>query len=176
VSESSISSVGKPSDEANTLACEYCKWFYNLLNQTKLKQVESSMNAEHFFPDCGIKINMQSPTGALEKQENGAESVVQLLIETAIEYDLFFNPNVTSEGIRGKMDAHGLVMVAACGTLHQGDKCAGVFEQLFGLARDPTALNNWKVKFTELKLRSQAVTSLPALEHSSLERNLLFLH
>jgi hypothetical protein len=65
-------------------------------------------------------------------------------------------------------------MVLACGTLHQQDKCVGVFEQLFGLIRDPLACNNWKIKYTELHLTSKStVTSSPTLAEGSLLKNIL---
>jgi hypothetical protein len=67
------------------------------------------------------------------------------------------------EDVQGKTEHHGLVMVLACGTLHQQDKCVGVFEQLFGLIMDPLTYNNWR----NLKSKS-TVTSSHTLAEGSL--------
>jgi hypothetical protein len=56
-----------------------------------------------------------------------------------------------------------------CGTLHQQDRCVGIFERLFGLIRDPSACNNWKIRYTNLNLkRTSIVTKLPTLAEGSL--------
>ena len=45
------------------------------------------------------------------------------------------NPNLCEEGVRGRLEAHGLVLVLVCGTLHTSSNVCGVFEQvLFGTA------------------------------------------
>ena len=44
------------------------------------------------------------------------------------------------------------MLVLACGTLHNQTTACGVFEQVFGLIRDPSSDNNWKIKYTELRL------------------------
>ncbi len=44
---------------------------------------------------------------------------------------LQYNPNLCEEGVRGRLDPHGLVLVLACGTLHNHQTVCGVFEQVF---------------------------------------------
>ena len=88
-------------------------------------------------------------------------------------YGLVFNPNLCGEGVSGRIDPHGLVLVSACGTLHTApgsagssseSRCCGTFLQVFGLIRDPFEGNNWKIKFTQAKMVSQAVVEeLPRL-------------
>ena len=69
------------------------------------------------------------------------------------------------EGVHGVIDAHGLALVTACGTLHSGQRCCGTFHQQFGLIRDPnTEGNNWKIKITNATLVSkEAVSETPQL-------------
>lgn len=40
--------------------------------------------------------------------------------------------------------------------------------QVFGLARDPAADNNWKVKYTEARLADKTVHEQPSLANSTL--------
>ena len=40
------------------------------------------------------------------------------------------NPNLCEEGVRGRLEAHGLVLVLVCGTLHTSSNVCGVFEQV----------------------------------------------
>ena len=41
------------------------------------------------------------------------------------------------------------------GTIHQRATCIGVFDQAFGLVRDPTHGNNYLIKFTFLNMQTQ---------------------
>lgn len=163
--------------EANQLAEKFSEWFYSLLNKSKSELGGCVLGTDNFFPDCSIRMHLQSSSGSVENNvENDAAGVLKLLLDTKSDHNLYFNPNLTRDGVQGKMDPHGLVLVAVCGTLHQDQKYAGVFEQLFGLARDPFSANNWKIKYTEVNLKSQdLVTGLPALKDSDLGRTLLAL-
>ena len=78
------------------------------------------------------------------------------------------NPNLCEEGVRGRLEAHGLVLVLVCGTLHTSSNVCGVFEQVFWLVRDPGAQNNWKIKNTEARLVAGEVQQQPKLTSSSL--------
>jgi hypothetical protein len=156
--------------EVDEMAHQFTRWFYSMLNQHEVHSQGAQLGTEHFWQDCNMRlvINSEMDSHRLEVK-NSAANVVQLIWDTKTQHNLYFNPNLSHEGVQGKTDVHGLVMVLVCGTLHQQDKCVGVFEQLFGLIRDPSACNNWKIKYTELNLKSKSiVTSLPTLAEGSL--------
>jgi hypothetical protein len=141
-----------------------------MLNQHDEHHQGTQLGVEHFWQDCNIEL-LSNPEigGSICEVKNSAADVVHLICSTKTQHNLYFNPNLSCEGVQGKTEHHGLVMVLACGTLHQQDKCVGVFEQLFGLIRDPLAYNNWKIKFTKLNLKSKSiVTSSPTLAEGSL--------
>ena len=69
--------------------------------------------------------------------DNDGKEVCSVLIDIVEKYRLTYNPNLCREGVSGQMDPHGLVVVTACGTLHNGPNCCGTFHQQFGLIRDP---------------------------------------
>lgn len=142
------------------LAVQFAKWFYAMMNGLE------SIEAQHFYSDAALKIKMFSNGNLFtEEVHNGPQEISDRLFATKTSFNFFFNPNLTREGVRGQTDPHGLVIVLACGTLHSNGSCVGVFEQTFGLARDPQAENNWKIKNSQLNLRSQiGVTELPKLE------------
>jgi len=155
--------LGLEAHEIDEMAQQFTVWFYSLLNQCQL-------GMEHFWPDCSMCL-VSSSEKYCSKLEitNSAADVVQLIWDTKAHNNLHFNPNVSHEGVQGRTDLHGLVMVLACGTLHQQDRCVGIFEQLFGLIRDPSACNNWKIKYTNLNLKGTSnITTLPTLAEGSL--------
>ena len=160
----SLSSNTQPGD-VNELARAFTNWFYSMLNQQG-----TVLGPEHFWQDCSMCMVVSSELSEDKfEAHNNAEEVIMLLYDTKLKHNLFFNPIIANEGVKGKVDKHGLVLVLVCGTLHQEDKCVGVFEQLFGLIRDPSACNNWKIKKTQLNLKSnQMISRLPTLEEGNL--------
>ena len=67
-----------------------------------------------------------------------------------------------------RLDPHGLVLVLACGTLHNQATVCGFFEQVFGLIRDPDSENNWKIKQTEARLVGGSELPAPQVTTSRL--------
>ncbi|PNF15905.1 hypothetical protein B7P43_G07985 [Cryptotermes secundus] len=160
--------------EVDELARQFTHWFYSMLNQHDVYHQDTQLGVEHFWKDCNMQLVLNSEMGCSKTEvQRSAADVVQLICATRTQHNLYFNPNLSHEGVQGKTEHHGLVMVLACGTLHQQDRCVGIFEQLFGLIRDPLACNNWKIKYTELNLTSNsAVTSLPTLAEGSLLKSI----
>ena len=98
-------------------------------------------------------------------QENGKQ-VADALKHVVDKYKITYNPNMTRDGISGLVDAHGLALITACGTLHNTvtSVVCGTFQQQFGLIRDPNLGNNWKIKFTYANLVSkESVSQQPTL-------------
>lgn len=147
---------------------KFSEWFYNMLNTSVV------IGPEHFWRDANMILNLISDTQTITEEVKGdSEKIAAVLSSTKNLHNLFFNPNLTKEGIKTKMNPHGLVIVEVCGTLHTNTECVGVFEQAFGLARDPFSENNWKIKCTQVNLRSKSgVKELPRLCDSE-ENNVL---
>lgn len=152
------------------LAQEFAKWFYRQMN---IEIVEST----HFFSDAKLKISVFSNSDCdTSVIENDPQEISHSLHRIKLQYDLYFNPNFTEDGVQGRIDSHGLVIVLVCGTLHTHNSIAGIFEQVFGLARDPFSDNNWKIKHSELILKSKSdILNQPKLCDSELTSNLLLL-
>lgn len=90
----------------------------------------------------------------------GSQLAYEKLASTITQGQIVLNVNDHEEGYRGVLSAHGLAKVAVCGTIHQLPRSSsdsghfiGVFEQSFGLLRDPADQNRWKIKYTELKMK-----------------------
>ncbi|XP_065161339.1 LOW QUALITY PROTEIN: uncharacterized protein C3orf38 homolog [Atheta coriaria] len=144
------------------MSLKFCEWFYELMNKNEV------IGSEHFFPDASLQLKLVSDAISQEEEvKNDGKCIGNLLFKIKSEHGLFFNPNLHTDGTKGKTDPHGLVMIMSCGTLHINNIISGVFEQIFALARDPTSENNWKIKNTTLVLKSKSgVTSMPKLEHN----------
>lgn len=155
--------------QAQEMADKFVKWFYELLNSTSHSD-QTDFGPQHFWVDASAKISLQSDSGNamlsdaefFHVRDNGDE-VCTTLGNIVRKYKLTYNPNLCSEGVRGHIDPHGLVVVTACGTLHNTNTCCGIFHQRFGLIRDPASGNSWKIKFTEANLVSKAVHEVPRL-------------
>lgn len=154
----------------NVMARTFAEWFYKLYNEA------NGLTANHFWPDSSLRIHIKSAENVTTQQVlNNAEEVVTLLEQTKSAHGLYFNPNISHVGTQGRMDVHGLILIVACGTLHKENLCVGVFEQMFALARDPQAQNNWKIRNVEFKLRSQSVNSVPSILESDYRNDILAL-
>jgi hypothetical protein len=120
--------------------------------------------------DASAKISLQESSVSANQQfisvRDSAEEVSIALKDIVQRYKVTFNPNLTRDGVSGMIDAHGLALVTACGTLHNPttSRCCGTFHQQFGLIRDPCLGNNWKIKFTNASLISkEGVCETPRL-------------
>ncbi|VEN57044.1 unnamed protein product [Callosobruchus maculatus] len=132
------------------LAEQFTKWFYTMLNS------DEGVGIEHFYADAKLKlITVTDKDCDIKEIADNPQDISSALQALKLQHHLYFNPNFSNDGIKGQIDPHGLVVVFTCGTIHVKDSIVGVFEQVFSLARDPFCDNNWKIKKTELNLRSK---------------------
>lgn len=150
-----------------TLGETFVRWFYELINsQNPVHGGGGDFGPHHFWENCTLKLVSRTPEVSEETFE-GNMLVAQRLSALAREERLLFNPNVSVDGVKVQVDPHGLLVVMACGTIHQHNNCLGVFQQMFGLVRSPLDENKWKVKTSQLQLCSSQVTAIPKLTDSS---------
>lgn len=124
----------------------FANWFFGNLNN-------SIIGASDFWS------NVQCETGFYQNKKHiqneqmmGADQTTTFLLSLISTHQLYFNLNDCSDGVQGRIDPHGLVLVLSCGTLHKMQEFVGTFESVFGLLRDPFAENNWKIKHLNLRL------------------------
>jgi len=156
--------------QCQEMANNFVRWYFQLLNAS-VDTDETDWGPSHFWPDSSATIELLGGGGLIESHEarHSANESCSILREVFRKHRLRCNPNLCEEGVRGRLDPHGLVLVLACGTLHNQATVCGVFEQVFGLVRDPTSENNWKIKYTELRLLGGPVMQQPSLANSSLQ-------
>jgi len=142
--------------EDQLMAVQFSQWFYWRMNNSTL--VPNDLFRDAFLQLCVVDGRNRS----IERFE-GSELTVGRLVAFVSQERLIFNPNSTPDGVRGKSDPHGRRVIFICGTVHRADTVIGLFEQQFGLVRDPTAENNWKIRSTRLALSTTAPESLPTL-------------
>jgi len=163
-------SLNSSQADAFEMACSFVRWYYPLINSSS--NCDTDFGSQHFWLDASAQVSLQSGiAGSKENtsvEENG-KLASELLKEVVQKHAVTFNPNISKEGVHGVIDAHGLAIVVACGTLHSGQRCCGTFQQKFGLIRDPTMGNNWKIKHTNATLISRdAVAEIPRLNSTCL--------
>ncbi|XP_065598011.1 uncharacterized protein C3orf38 homolog [Cyrtonyx montezumae] len=146
----------KSQDDIHNLGEEFCQWFFELLNSQHPSGVKSedTWGPQHFWENAKMKFCYNTIEKNIEEYD-GAEMVSLRLLSLVKEECLLFNPNLTAGGLKCAMSRHGLVLVAVAGTVHRGNICLGIFEQIFGLVRCPIRGNTWKVKIVNLKIVGQ---------------------
>lgn len=137
----------------NQLAVQFVTWFYNMLNAYRPATNDDEFGVQHFYDDCTLRLLYSTYEQSVD-EFTGARVVCDRLRAFVCEEQLQFNANTDSDGIVGLSDPHGLKVVVVCGTVHANTQVVGIFEQQFGLVRDPNMDNNWRIKFTNLKLLS----------------------
>ena len=120
--------------------------------------------AHNFYPDCRLMMVLKTTKVSSTDTFEGADVVRQRLEALVRHEDIQFNPNLGVGGIKSWMDKDNLVIVLVCGSLHKDGAAIGIFEQKFGLIRDPLMDNSWRIRITELKIFEQAINRLPTLE------------
>eukprot|EP00057_Strongylocentrotus_purpuratus_P005567 XP_003731273.2 PREDICTED: uncharacterized protein C3orf38-like [Strongylocentrotus purpuratus] len=148
------------------LAVHFSSWFFTQLNQLHPQHpagATGDWGPRHFLDDASLKLYVLRGTDRSLDAYGGSDLVSQRLGCLVKEEELVFNPNLSAEGTRGCGEPHGLVMISVCGTIHKAGTCIGLFEQSFGLVRDPMAENNWKIKFIKLQMKEESSRSVPKL-------------
>jgi len=126
----------------NQLSQQFTEWFYTSWNNL------TTFTADHFFPDCQLTVIHENQRRIL-----GSYYVCDLLRSYVANQDLRFSPNIQSN--KAEESKHGLVLIQVHGTIHQRGTCIGIFDQSFGLVRDPTHSNNYLIKFSFLNMQTQ---------------------
>ncbi|XP_026376157.2 uncharacterized protein C3orf38 homolog [Ursus arctos] len=132
---------------------EFCHWFFELLNSQNpfLGPPQDEWGPQHFWHDVKLRFYYNtSEQNVIDYY--GAEIVSLRLLSLVKEEYLFLSPNLDSHGLKCASSPHGLVMVGVAGTVHRGNTCLGIFEQIFGLIRCPFVENTWKIKFINLRI------------------------
>lgn len=160
-----LDSSVKSDSTTQTLGEQFAKWYYEMLNSFNptTPDTPKDFGPHHFWDDAKLKVNAVTPSPAQEEYV-GPQTVAERLISFTKEEQLLFNPNIGSEGVFVKTSRHGMVMIMVCGTIHRGNECLGVFQQVFGIIKDPRFNDNWKIKVTYLDVKSSQVTEMPKLE------------
>lgn len=145
-----------PPDDVHYLGEEFCQWFFELLNSQHPLGVKSEekWGPQHFWEDAKLKFCYNTLEKNMEEYV-GAEMVSLRLLSLVKEEYILFNPNLNANGLKCVMSQHGLVLVAVAGTVHRGNVCLGIFEQIFGLISCPIQGNTWKIKIVNLKIVGQ---------------------
>jgi len=152
----------KQATDDQEFATQFTRWFYVKLNG--VANAPDGFGVEHFFNDATLALlaNTAGHDNSVEHFD-GADLVVRRLTALITDEQLVLNANQTDDGVRGMSDPHGRRVVFVCGTVHRSNVVLGLFEQQFGLVRDPAAENNWKICFTRLALSTRVTSQLPTL-------------
>ncbi|UJR15680.1 hypothetical protein I4U23_002614 [Adineta vaga] len=134
----------------NQLSQQFTEWFYTSWNNL------STFTSDHFFPDCQLTLIHENNRRVL-----GSYYVCDLLRSYVTNKELRFCPNLQSNKV--EESKHGLVLIQIHGTIHQHGTCIGVFDQSFGLVRDPNHSNNYLIKFCFLNMQTQQLQQQPQL-------------
>ncbi|UJR30950.1 hypothetical protein I4U23_018462 [Adineta vaga] len=137
------------------LSHQFTEWFYTSWNTL------NTFTPDHFFPDCGLTLVHEN-----RRQISGSYYVCDALRSYVASQDLRFCPNIQSN--KAEESKHGLVLIQIHGTIHQHGTFVGIFDQAFGLVRDPNHSNNYLIKFTFLNMQTQSAQQQSQLSSRNL--------
>lgn len=155
--------------DIDAMALQFAQWFFAMLNDVSQQRrrltdesttttseqprPNATFGAHHFFENCSLNLRIQDAGGnSIVETLRGANVVADKLGHFVEVERLAFNANLTGDGCRGKQEPHGLVLLQICGTLMRESVLFGVFEQSFGLVKEPNG-DNWKIQVTYLKMQ-----------------------
>lgn len=158
--------ASKQTSELQLLGETFASWFYKVLNSNN---PHMGINPEefgpcHFWDGATLKVTTITDMQSSSDEFSGSQLVSEKILSFTKSECLLFNPNISREGILVNSEKHGLVIVIVCGTIHRQNKHLGVFDQMFGLVKDPRFYDNWKIKITKLKLHNIPVDHVPSLK------------
>ncbi|CAL1531482.1 unnamed protein product [Lymnaea stagnalis] len=151
------------SDQQNAEA--FVRWFYEMINSYNptFSKIVHDFGPQHFWDNAQLFLSMNSRDSKIEDIVCGNCHVANRLLQFCTESHLLFSPNASTEGVKTRSDPHGLKLILVCGTLHKMNSCVGVFQQSFGLVKEPMSPDVWKVKVTCLKMDEDSAMMVPRL-------------
>lgn len=157
--------INEPIPETQQLGETFTRWFYRVLNS---HNPHMGLNPEefgpcHFWDEARLQLMILSPDTNTRDELHGSELVSERLLSFTKNEGLLFNPNISRDGILTITERHGLIVVLVCGTIHRQNRHLGVFDQMFGLVKDPRFNDNYKIKISKLKLQNIDVSNVPSL-------------
>ncbi|KAK7073820.1 hypothetical protein SK128_019205 [Halocaridina rubra] len=141
----------------------FCDWFYSMVNRLQPEcahQNGDNFRSSIFFDNCSVDVYL---VGRLNDEEHsyGADDSFALMSRIFKAHHLLFSPNLES-GVQAYKSDHGMVKVLCCGTLFEGNKFVGIFEQEFGVVNCPTD-DVWKIMNIKLNLKQATMSQMPTL-------------
>lgn len=129
-------------------------WFEILLAISSAATVKNENLADQFWADGRLKITINSAQGIQSEDVVGSNEAEKLLL-SLLHQGYLLNPNLKE--VKEKHERHGFVLIAVCGTVHKNQSCIGVFENIFGLLRDPGVEFRWRLKWSELQINTSMI-------------------
>lgn len=155
----SVTTVNSEHFPINLMSRQFCSWFFENFNGDSLKQND-------FWVDCYVSVRIVAAGHGdvvNDRETNSNDACLEMLSHLKRSLNILFNPNLCHEGVQGRIDPHGLVVLMCCGTVHSETQCVGLFESAFGLMRDPYNENNWRIKHLKLQIKSSTNDTTPKL-------------
>lgn len=146
--------------KSNVFAHKFTSWFYENLNNLCLPERKSNFSPKDFCNNAKSRIYLIGQNSKDEFESETNQACYESFCNIICSHKFLFSPNLDC-GIRVDQSSFGMVSVAVCGTLHIGDNFIGIFEQEFGLAKNPET-GSWQIFTTNLNLKSN-VTVVPQL-------------
>jgi len=154
--------VTEPARESDAMGMKFAQWFYGIILNVSNGTPGPSV-ADQFWRDARLSITVNHSGNSDRKETFGSNEVENLLKELLIQHSFILNPNLTDGGVKEKQNQYGLVIIAVCGTLYLNGNCSGIFEQAFGMVRDPSVEFRWRIKWSDLRITEATVNKVPCV-------------
>ncbi|GIY42263.1 hypothetical protein CEXT_699611 [Caerostris extrusa] len=154
-------------DSLKIMGTQFAMWFFPIYNTLQ------DFGPEHFWTDCKLMGQLKTAYDIKEVAVEGDTHVVNFLSSLIINDKFYFDANTSQDSILIERDPHGLVKILVSGVVHQCSNCIGLFDSSFGLVRNPTYNENWKIKWINIKIHvtsTEKYTIMPPNQYSICQR------
>jgi len=154
--------AAESSPQTEKMGITFAQWFYGILLNISNRTPGPSI-ADQFWTDSKLTITLNHSGAADRSEAFGSEEAEKLFKQLLVQHNLILNPNLSDGGVGEKQNAHGLVVIAVCGVCYVNGNCSGIFEQAFGMVRDPAAEFRWRIKWSDLRVTQAVVNNVPCI-------------
>lgn len=143
--------INRTDDQLMELASKFGEWFYSMLPEMN----SGNFDVNNFWPDSKMRLKFEYNSNCVDLTECGNQQIVNTL-KQFVSSNLKLKPNLLPQydGVRCRLESHGLLVIIISGVLYFDEQPVGLFDNMFGLVRDSNLQqDNWRIRSLEMLMK-----------------------
>ncbi|CAL1276807.1 unnamed protein product [Larinioides sclopetarius] len=138
-------------DWLTSFGTKFATWFFPIFNSPQ------GFDPGDFWMDCKVVGELKTAKEVKEIITVGSNEVVNFLRGLIVSDKFYFDANISGDSVPCEQDPHGHVRILVSGVVHQISNPIGLFDCIFGILKDPSFNDNWKIKWMHLKVHVNCI-------------------